>query len=186
MARLGGRVQGEVDCRGRWRNTQRISDRHTSISLPFIDASVAPTLAVGGPAKYEPKLDSNISDHWLASEFVPHIDSRMGNHVALLLGKALLWAVMEPTMMAAIPPNLRVRLRTRYLLIQVLEEEVNPIRRITLSVYSVGGQAHIDPTVVDEQTREVGRAPGQQQEGSRTTPNSRFASGTIITTTCNA
>jgi hypothetical protein len=145
MARLAGRVQDEVDCRGRWRDTQRISDRYTSISLPFIDAHVASGLCVGGPVKYKPKDNSNVTDQWLLTEFVPHLSSNLGNRVGILLGKALLWCLMEPLMMFAIPEHLRTRLKVRYMLVQTLDENENPINRIPLSVYGVGGQLHIDP-----------------------------------------
>lgn len=142
--RLGGRSQDEVDCRGRWRDTQRVSDRYTSITLPFIDANVASTLCVGGPAKYEPKADSGITDHWLVSDFVPHIAAKLGNRVAILLGKALLWCLKEPLMMFSMPDCLRARLDVTYVMIQRLEDEVNPIDRIPLAVYPSNGQLRID------------------------------------------
>jgi hypothetical protein len=147
VARLAGRVQDEVDCRGRWRDTQRISDRYTSISLPFIDAHVAASLCVGGAAKYVAKEDSNVSDHWLVTEFVPHTAEKLGNRAAVCLGKALLFCLMEVTTMFTIPEHLRVRLRMRYLLIQVLPEAVNPIERIAVSVYPWNGKLCIDPKV---------------------------------------
>jgi hypothetical protein len=166
MARLAGRGQDEVDCRGRWRDTQRISDRYTSISLPYIDANVAASLCVGGPAKYLAKEGSNVTDNWLITEFVPHIAKKLGNRVAVVLGKALLWCLMEPMMMFAIPEFLKERLRMRYLLIQTLGDDVNPIDRIALTVYHVDGTLQINPLMIlfpgnaDNEGREGGAAGG--------------------------
>jgi hypothetical protein len=142
---LAGRSQDEVKCRERWRDTQRISNSYTSISLPYIDANVAASLCDGGPAKYEPKENCNVTDQWLITEFVPHLAQKLGNRVGILLGKALLWCLMEPLMMFAIPEHLRTRLKIRYMLIQTLDENENPIDRIQLSVYPINGQLHIDP-----------------------------------------
>ena len=145
MARLAGRGQDKVDCRGRWRDTQRISDRYTSISLPFIDANVAASLCPGGPAKYVVKEGSNVTDNWLVTDFVPHIAAKLGNRVAVVLGKALLWCLMEPLMVKAIPGFLKNRLMDRYSSLQTLEENTNPIERITISVYPVDGTLQIAP-----------------------------------------
>jgi hypothetical protein len=99
MERLAGRGQDEVDYRGRWRDTQRISDRYTFISLHFVHANVAAALCVGGPAKYLAKESSNVTDNWLITESVPHISKKLGHRMAVVLGKALLWCLMEPMMM---------------------------------------------------------------------------------------
>lgn len=144
MARLAGRNQDEIDVRGRWRNTQRVSDRYTSICLPFIDAIVASSLCVGGPCKYEAKEGSNVNDRWLTTEFAPHIAAKMGTAIGILLGKALLWCLMDPTMTLIIPVELRNRLKVRYNTIQALEENANPIERIGLYVRNNNGQLVID------------------------------------------
>jgi hypothetical protein len=79
LARLMGTSQDEVDVRGRWHNTKRISDHYTSVTLPIVDANVASALSVGGPAKYEIKEDIGVTDHWLATKFVPKIADKFGN-----------------------------------------------------------------------------------------------------------
>lgn len=150
MARLAGRNQDEIDVRGRWRNTQRVSDRYTSISLPFIDAIVASSLCVGGPCKYEAKEGSNVNDHWLTTEFAPHIAAKMGTAIGIVLGKALLWCLMDPTMSLTIPVELRNRLMERYNTIQALAENANPIERIGLYVRNTNGQLLIDPVIPQE------------------------------------
>jgi hypothetical protein len=145
MARFTGRGQDEVNCRERWRDTQRISDRYTSISLTFLNANVAAALCVGGSANYIAKEVSNVTDNWLITEFVPHISKKLGNLVAVVLGKTLLWCLMEPMMMFAIPEFLKERLRIRSFLIQALGEDANPIDRIALCVYHVNGTLPINP-----------------------------------------
>jgi hypothetical protein len=144
MARVLGRTQDEVDARGRWRNTKRISDRYTSISLPVVDATVAASLCIGGPCKYSAKEGSGITDEWLVDEFCPHIASKFGNRVATVLGKALLWSINEPLVMLSIPDVLQNRLIDRYQRVRRLDVDENPIENVPLIVYSVGGQLMID------------------------------------------
>jgi hypothetical protein len=67
---------------------------------------------------------------------------------------------MEPLMMFAIPDCLRTRLRVRYLGIQQLGEDVNPINRIPLTVYPTNGQLRIDPVIALF-------ASGEEVEGGR-------------------
>jgi hypothetical protein len=112
-----------------------------------VDAHVASALCVGGVVKYEPIEGSNVTDHFLVHDFVPHLAQKLGNRTALVLGKALLWCLMEPTTMFMVPKSLRVRLRMRYLAIQTLDEVINPIEKIQISIYSVGGQLQIDPVI---------------------------------------
>jgi hypothetical protein len=162
VVRLAGRSQDEVDVRGRWRDTQRVSDRYTSITLPFVDAHVASALCIGGPAKYEYKEESNVTDHWMVHDFVPHIAATLGNRVAVVLGKALLWCLMEPKTMFMIPQQLRVRLRMRYLAVQLLDETTNPIDKMQVTVYSIGGQLMIDPVVSLVRTLDDGVVGAEQ------------------------
>lgn len=154
LARLLGRSQDEVDVRGRWRNTKRVSDRYTSINLPIVDANVASSLCVGGAVKYKIKEDSPVSDAWLIEEFVPQIALKCGNGVAIVLGRALLWALIEPTMSSLIPEELRHRLQWRYMGLHPDAEMLNPIEKAELVVYEVSGQLHIDE--VGEIERGVG------------------------------
>lgn len=148
--RLAGRTPDEVDCRGRWRDTKRVSDRYTSISLPLIDATVAASLCIGGPAKYEAIEGSGVNNRWLTMDFVPHIASKMGNAMGIVLGKALLWCLMEPQVSSTIPKELRTRLRERYQVIQLLGDDVNPVERIPLTVYPANGLLQIDPIFFDD------------------------------------
>lgn len=145
---MAGRSQGDAECRGRWRDTQRISDRYTSITLPIVDASVAACLSIGGPVNYEPKEGSMVTDEWLVRRFVPHLAEKLGNRTAVVLGKALLWCLMEPMTCHMIPQTLRASLQEKYTVIQTLDEVINPIEKILLSVYSPNGQLQIDPLAV--------------------------------------
>jgi hypothetical protein len=142
LARLMGRTQDEMDHRGRWRNTKRVSDRYTATTLPVIDAVVASSLCIGGPVKYGIKEDSIINDNWLLSVFVPNIAVKYGNRVALTLGKALLWAVVDPAARKNIPLNLYTLMTGRYSSIKISDE--NPIEKRALVVYSVAGVLMID------------------------------------------
>ena len=144
LARLIGSLQDEVEARGRWRDTQRVSDRYTSIALPGIDADVASNLAVGGPVKYKVRADNTkVTNPWLIGEFVPQIAKKCGNGVAVVLGHALLWALVETTMSSMIPEVLRSRLQWRYMGLHP-DPEMNPIIKVELHVHSNCGQLLID------------------------------------------
>jgi hypothetical protein len=171
LARLMGRSQDEVDVRGRWRNTKRVSDRYTSITLPIVDANVAAALCVGGPAKYEAKPNSGVSDHWLVATFVPQIADKFGNRCATVLGKALLWALCDDDAKSLIPVTLANRLNFRYLQVQCLEGE-NPVEKSELIVYSVGSKMHIDPVDCQVIGRD-GDGDGGMQLGAMSGPTNQ-------------
>jgi hypothetical protein len=113
-ARLMGRTQNEVEVRGRWKNTLKVSSQYTSVDLPIIDANVAASLCIGGPCKYDIEEGSGISDHWLANDFVPHIKERYGCSVAYVLGRALLWSFFDADTKNSIPQGLLNCLHFRF------------------------------------------------------------------------
>ena len=109
---------------------------------------MASVLCIGGAAKYVAKDGSNVSDHWLVTDFVPHTAEKLGHRTAIVLGKALLFCLMDAAISLTIPVYLRNRLKERYELIKVLPEAVNPIDRIRIDVHQIGGKLHIDPVAI--------------------------------------
>jgi Transcriptional activator of glycolytic enzymes len=140
-----------------------VSLRYTSIYLPGIDAKVAAAVSVGGPAKYVIKDGSGVSEQWLISEYVPQISRKFGNRVALVLGKALLWASNDDQARNMIPVSLQNRLTARYLQVQQLEDGTNPIEKVELVVYNVEGQVKIEPVMPVDGSNNISVAGGADQ-----------------------
>jgi hypothetical protein len=98
---------------------------------------------------YALKADSGVTDDWLIAEYIPQTSDKYGRRVAMVLGKALLWAANEPTMLFLIPDVLMNRLSARYLAVRRLPDGENPVVKQQLVVYSVGGNLQIDETGVE-------------------------------------
>ena len=107
LARGQGCTQDDVDCRSCWRNTQRISDRYTDLTLEVVDGKVAVALCMGSPTKYVYREGSGLTDAFLHDEVCPHIRVKFGGRVAVVLGKSLLWVCKEPVMIPQVPACLR-------------------------------------------------------------------------------
>ena len=144
LAHRQGCTQDDVDCRSRWRNTQRISDRYTDLTLEVVDGKVVVALSMGGPTKYVYREGSGLTDAFLYDEVCPHICAKFGGRVAVVLGKSLLWACKEPVMIPQVPACLRQQVMQAYEGVKQLEEDINPIQKRRLVVYNVGGQLRID------------------------------------------
>ena len=139
-----GCTQDDVDCRGHWRNTRRISDRYTDLTIEVVDGKVVAALCMGGPMKYVYREGSGLTDAFLTDEVCPHIRAKFGSRVAVVLGKSLLWACKEPEMISQVPACLRQRVIQAYEGVMQLEEDINPIQKRWIVVYNVGGQLRID------------------------------------------
>ena len=84
LARRQGCKQDDVDCRGHWQNTRRISDRYTDLTLEVVDGKVAVALSMGGPTKYVYREGSGLRDAFLSDEVCP--TSMRSLEAELLLG----------------------------------------------------------------------------------------------------
>ena len=143
LARRQGCTQDD-DCCSRWRNTRRISDRYTDLTLEVVDGKVAAALCMGGPTKYVYREGSGLTDVFVSDEVCPHIRAKFRSRVAVVLGKSLLWACKEPEMIPQVPACLRERVVQAYEGVMQLEENINPIEKRRIVVYNVGGQLRID------------------------------------------
>jgi hypothetical protein len=59
------------------------------------DYKAAAALAVGGPVKYVIRQGSGITDGWILQNVVPNIARKFPRQVAIVLGKAFLWAMYD-------------------------------------------------------------------------------------------
>ena len=107
LARRQVCTQDDVDCCGHWWNTRRISDRYTDLTLEVVDGKVAVALCMGGPTKYVYREGSGLTDAFLYDEVCPQLCVKFGGRVAVVLGKSLLWACIEPVMIPQVPACLR-------------------------------------------------------------------------------
>ena len=144
-----GCTQDDVDCCSHWRNTQRISDRYTDLTLEVVDRKVAAALCMGGPTKYVYREGSGLTDAFLSDEVCPHICAKFGGRVAVVLGKSLLWACKEPEMIPQVPACLRQQVMQAYEGVMQLEEDINPIQKRQIVVYNVGGPLSADVAYAD-------------------------------------
>jgi len=105
-----------VDYRARWKNWRRQQDRYTENELLYPDAEVAGILCHGGPCEYAIKEDANISNEWIVEHGTPNVSRVYGNGVAIILGKALLWAIFANVedCVIQIPREMKQRVQAAY------------------------------------------------------------------------
>jgi len=102
-ARQSGCMADEAKIRGQWKHSTKIVDTYTDPHIPATDAKVAAVLCHGGPCKYILKRGSGISEDWILEYAVPKIALRFPCAVALVLGKALIWAVFDVSSITYLP-----------------------------------------------------------------------------------
>ena len=130
-----GCSKDDIDYRFRWKN-RRMQDRYVEGHIPVGDAKVAAALCKGEPITYEVKSESMVTDSWLLEHVVPNIAKHYNRVCCILLGKALLWRIMDPLQSALLPSQQVNRVRRLYLAIEgnILTVDENPIAKIPLSV----------------------------------------------------
>jgi hypothetical protein len=84
-----------VEARGRWKSQKRIFATYIGTCLPYPDAKVVSVLCIGGAVKYKIRRGSRLTDDWILRHVVPHTAQLMSRQVALILGKALMWGLMD-------------------------------------------------------------------------------------------
>jgi hypothetical protein len=65
LGRGGGKSRDDVDHRGRWKGHDRQQDQYADTTIPFVDASVAAVLCVGGAIAYFVREESGVSSEWI-------------------------------------------------------------------------------------------------------------------------
>ena len=129
-----------------------MQDRYVEGHIPVGDAKVAAALCKDKPITYEVKPESMVTDSWILSHVVPNIAKHYNRVCCILLGKALLWRIMDPVQSALLPSQQVNRVRRLYLAIEdnILTEEENPIAKIPLSVHGYDGDLQVSTLVVED------------------------------------
>ena len=135
----------DVEIRGRWKSggqRQRTVDTYIDVQHEFIDAKVCAALCVGGPVHYKLKDDCGVTREWLLANVVPGISAvfREDNHIARVLGPVLLYACLEPTLRRRVPQTILDRVDTAYAQIRRLDDGVNPVKKVFLTVYRISSE----------------------------------------------
>ena len=102
---------------------------------------------------YEVKVESNISESWILAHVVPNIAKHYIRPCSLLLGKALLWRIMDPVQSKCLPTSMVERVHRLYHSMEgnILTINENPIAKIPLSVHGyMDIYIYITPLAVDE------------------------------------
>ena len=151
--------------------------------MPYVDAKVAAILCSGGPCKYVIRDGSGISDDWVLTHVVPNIAKVFHRGIAVVLGRALLYAAIENV--DFICPRLKTLIQANYQ--HVKKGDKNPIKKVPIMVSGDEGQMFLDDLDEEEDDqhhhdnnhggaghRQADGAPmeeeGQQQDqGSRRT-----------------
>jgi hypothetical protein len=156
-----GCSKDDIDYRFRWKN-RRMQDRYVEGHIPVGDAKVAAALCKGEPITYEVKSESMVTDSWILEHVVPNIAKHYNRVCCILLGKALLWRIMDPVQSALLPSQQVNRVRRLYLAIEdnVLTDDENPIAKIPLSVHGYDGDLQVSTLVVEEEDDDDVNADG--------------------------
>jgi hypothetical protein len=174
--RRNGISKDDKDMRGRWKTRKRVSDDYDDMELPYPDAKVAAVLCPGGPVKYKVRTDANIDFRYILRCVVPKIAAKVGDDVAIVLGKALMWGAFTQPVDSddeAIMPNWlanRIRDKYRQLIQNDLAPGINPIEKVTYIVTGNEGQVFLDEIPREEQE---GPNPGANSVGAGTSANHR-------------
>jgi hypothetical protein len=149
------------------------------VTLPYPDAKVASILCVGGPCKYVLRDNCGISDLWLTTHVVPALASRscISNKVSLVLAKPVLWACFDERLQSFVPEIIKDRVRREYLRIRVLDENVNPVKRVLLIISGYESEIHIDEVAGQE---EFFSGDGNELEGNTGGTNGRNARNSLL------
>lgn len=154
------------------------------MELPYPDAKVAAVLCPGGPVKYKVRTDANIDFRFILRCVCPKIASKLGNDVAIILGRALLWgAFTQPNdddNESIMPHWLADRIRNKYRVhIQNdLAPGINPIEKVAYIVTGNEGQVFLDELPSGDEVQE-GQNTGEAAQnprapGASTNPASSF------------
>ena len=167
-ARRNGCFRDDVDIRGRWKSNKRQVDTYIDVELPYPDAKVAGVLAIGGPIKYELKSNSGLTDEWLLQNVGGAIRQIFLEEVALILSKALLWAIFDEDMSSLLDNELvqRVKEQVERVAGRLLATGVNPVRKVPLIISGSDG-ALIISEFVDYEEQEGGNNSEEENNNDR-------------------
>lgn len=135
-----GCSKDEVDYCFQWK-CGRMQDRYVEGNIAYPDAKVATALCKGEAITYQVNMESNITESWILTHVVPNIAKKYSQAMALVLGNALLWRIMDPMQSAVLPKTMVSCVQRLYYSVSgnELTPEENPVCRIPLSIHGVDG-----------------------------------------------
>ena len=153
-ARLCGCSEGEVNHRARWKGKKDQQDKYVNTTIPTIDGKVADKLCKGGCIFYHIKENSGITDGWIMDHVVPKITEVYGRGVAVPLGRALLWRIMDPEETNKVPVAIAKRVIEAYIVpatnLSKLEAGENPIAKVPLMIANNEGALILEPFYTED------------------------------------
>ena len=126
-----------------------MQDRYVDGHIPVGDAKVAAALCKGE-----------------AIIVVPNIAKHYSRTCSLLLGKALLWRIMDPVQSKCLPTRQVERVHRLYHSMEgnILTINENPITKIPLSVHGYDGNLHVTPLAVEDDDDNEDGAPLTEEQ----------------------
>ena len=126
-------------------------------NIAYPDAKVAAALCKGEAITYQVKMESNVTESWILTHVVPNIAKKYSRAMALVLGNALLWRIMDPMQSAVLPKTMVSRVQRLYNSVSCneLTPEENPVCRIPLSIHGVDGTLVVTPLLEDQDIADV-------------------------------
>ena len=100
----------------------------------------------GGPCKYVHRDGSGLSDEWVLTHVVPNISNKFHRGIAVVLGRALLYAAIED--LNFICPRLKASIITKYQVVK--KDDKNPIKKVPIIVSGDEGQLYLDEVEEEE------------------------------------
>ena len=154
FARRNGCNKDDTDLRARWKGKGRQQDDYSDTTLPYPDAKVCAALCKGGPVHYKVRENSGISNQWILDFVVPNTRSQYCESVSLVLGRALLWRIFDPEESEKVPASITNRVIQAYgeLLNNILDDGINPIKKVALLVTGDDAEVFIDVLLEDEES----------------------------------
>ena len=166
FARRNGCGKDDVDARGRWKGQKRMVDTYIDGCLPYPDAKTASSLCVGGAVKYALRRSSRVSDDWLLENVSSNIARVFPRPVAVVLGKALLWAICDEEASTLVDTTMVERVRSAVRSLNGCynqETGMNPVVKIPLAVSGEEGVLIIDE-LIDENDIDDENEEGDEME----------------------
>ena len=148
FARRNGCSKDDVNTRGRWKRLKQMVDSYIANEIPYPDAKAAAALCIGSAIKYELKKDCGVDEDWICQYVVPEIAEKLGDkRAAFILGKALLWACLDPEVQDIVPLQLYKRVNLEYERVRVLDSDVNPVRKAPLVICGHEGRLIVEELI---------------------------------------
>jgi hypothetical protein len=169
QCRNAGVSHDDVEHRGRWKDSRRVSNRYISPVLPFVDANACLKLCQGGACTYVAKPGC-ITQEFLCYYVVPYIEKKYGAKVAIILGSAVMWTIFS-SHSDMVPSVIRARVMQAYdALPNKLPDGENPIEQRLLKITGTGNNFRLvaitsDNTGTQEHSLEMNKSVGGSGSG---------------------